>query len=561
MESTHKKPDFVVTPWDTSGKIDYKKLVEQFGTQLIDAQLLERFRRVTGKNLHPWLRRGIFFSHRAFDKFLDAFENGEPVFLYTGRGPSTEAMHIGHLIPFLFTKWMQEVFKCPLVIQISDEEKAAFKNLDFEPLHKKGFENAKEIIACGFDVKRTFIFSNRDYRLECREFENFVGDLKNNISVKQVQSIFGLSQSSSVAMYDWPVFQSAAAFWQAYPHIFGGRPATCCVPHAIDQDPYFRLARDAAAKMNLIKPTNIMCTFIPPLTGEDGKMSSSKAAATLFLTDDRETLVKKVLTLCQSGADPDPEIHKQKGGNCDMDMAYQYLRYFEEDDAKLEEIKKNFTEGKLSAEGIKRILAEKLWEIVSKIQENRSKITDEIFEDFYRRKKIELPKAKVKEVTEEEKKVYEYLDSVGVKYETRYHSPVNEKTQSELEMFVEGTSCKGVLLKSKEGYIYYIINSHTTVVPKLLGKVLKVKNLRFAEADTHQQILKTSAKICPTPFALINDTKKEIVMVAVDENINKEKKVNILAMRDDGSCIMEYGDMVKFIESLGYKVEFPVGGN
>ena len=37
---------------------------------------------------------------------LDAYEKGEPFFLYTGRGPSSEAMHMGHLIPFLFTKWV-----------------------------------------------------------------------------------------------------------------------------------------------------------------------------------------------------------------------------------------------------------------------------------------------------------------------------------------------------------------------------------------------------------------------------------------------------------------------
>ena len=96
--------DFVVTPWDVSGSIDYKKLIEKFGTQLIDKPLLEKFKKVTGKELHPWLKRGIYFTHRAFETFLDAYDAGEPVFLYTGRGPSTEAMHIGHLIPFIFTK-------------------------------------------------------------------------------------------------------------------------------------------------------------------------------------------------------------------------------------------------------------------------------------------------------------------------------------------------------------------------------------------------------------------------------------------------------------------------
>ena len=35
---------------------------------------------------------------------LDAIETKKKFYLYTGRGPSSEAMHLGHLIPFIFTK-------------------------------------------------------------------------------------------------------------------------------------------------------------------------------------------------------------------------------------------------------------------------------------------------------------------------------------------------------------------------------------------------------------------------------------------------------------------------
>jgi len=79
----------IVTPWAVEGKIDYMKLIKQFGTEIIDNELLERFKKVTGKDLHPWLKRGIFFSHRGLNQFLTAFENGDPIFLYTGRGPTS----------------------------------------------------------------------------------------------------------------------------------------------------------------------------------------------------------------------------------------------------------------------------------------------------------------------------------------------------------------------------------------------------------------------------------------------------------------------------------------
>jgi hypothetical protein len=84
--------------------IDYNKLVEEFGTKKINDELLARFERVTGKRPHHFLRRGIVFSHRDFEAILDRYERGEPFFLYTGRGPSSDSVHVGHTVPFEFTK-------------------------------------------------------------------------------------------------------------------------------------------------------------------------------------------------------------------------------------------------------------------------------------------------------------------------------------------------------------------------------------------------------------------------------------------------------------------------
>lgn len=44
----------------------------------------------------------IYF--RDMHQILNLAEQKKPFFLYTGRGPSSEAMHLGHLIPFIFTK-------------------------------------------------------------------------------------------------------------------------------------------------------------------------------------------------------------------------------------------------------------------------------------------------------------------------------------------------------------------------------------------------------------------------------------------------------------------------
>jgi tryptophanyl-tRNA synthetase len=47
---------------------------------------------------------------------------------------------------------------------LTDDEKFLFKaNLSLEDCHTYAFENARDIIACGFKLEKTFIFSDLDY--------------------------------------------------------------------------------------------------------------------------------------------------------------------------------------------------------------------------------------------------------------------------------------------------------------------------------------------------------------------------------------------------------------
>lgn len=104
----------IITPFDVSGgtdeqgkllAIDYDKIVGKFGATRIDKVLLEKFERVTGQKPHRFLRREIVFSHRELNLILDRYEKGLPFFLYTGRGPSSDSMHVGHAVPFEFTRY------------------------------------------------------------------------------------------------------------------------------------------------------------------------------------------------------------------------------------------------------------------------------------------------------------------------------------------------------------------------------------------------------------------------------------------------------------------------
>lgn len=52
------------------------------------------------------------------------------------------------------------MFDVPLVIQLTDDEKFLWKDLKMDETIRLANENAKDIIALGFDVNKTFIFSD-----------------------------------------------------------------------------------------------------------------------------------------------------------------------------------------------------------------------------------------------------------------------------------------------------------------------------------------------------------------------------------------------------------------
>ena len=72
-------------------------------------------------------------------------------------------LHACQYFSIITCRYLQEVFDVPLVVQMTDDEKFLWKDLTVEEAHRLTVENAKDIIACGFDVNKTFIFSDLDY--------------------------------------------------------------------------------------------------------------------------------------------------------------------------------------------------------------------------------------------------------------------------------------------------------------------------------------------------------------------------------------------------------------
>nr|CAD7601364.1 unnamed protein product [Timema genevievae] len=365
-------------------------VTERFGSSQIDDELLARFEKVTGKPVHHWLRRGIFFSHRDLHQILTHYEQGKPFFLYTGRGPSSDAMHVGHLIPFVITKWLQEVFDVPLVIQLTDDEKYLWRDVKLEDITRLARENAKDIIACGFDIEKTFIFSDFDFIGQCPEFYRNMVRVAKCVTFNQVKGIFGFGDSDPIGKISFPAVQATPSFSSSFPFIFGKANIPCLIPCAIDQDPYFRMTRDVAPKLGYHKPALLHSVFFPALQGARTKMSGSDPNSSISLRDTPKQIKNKVNKHAFSGGQATVEEHREKGGNCEVDISYQYLRFFLEDDAKLEQVHKDYSSGALLTGELKKMLIEVLQPIVTTHQQNRLQVTDEIVQQFMTPRKLKF---------------------------------------------------------------------------------------------------------------------------------------------------------------------------
>mmetsp|Transcript_30739 Transcript_30739/g.35593 ORF Transcript_30739/g.35593 Transcript_30739/m.35593 type:complete len:448 (+) Transcript_30739:36-1379(+) len=387
-EETKEKDEQIIDPYsvgNTTGKaIDYAKLIEKFGCSAIVPDHLARIEKLTGKKPHHFLRRGVFFSHRDLDLILDTYEKGKPFFLYTGRGPSSDAMHLGHLLPFIFTKYLQDAFNVPLVIQITDDEKFFHKGDDkteLEQYIKYGIENVRDILACGFDYEKTFIFSDTGYM--GGEFYRNVVKIQKQITWNQLKGIFGINESDNTGKASYPAIQAAPSFSNSFPHIFGkSKDVPCIIPQGIDQDPYFRMTRDVAFKLRYPKPACIHSKFFPSILGINAKMGTTEPNSAIFLTDTPKQIEKKINAHAYSGGGKTKEEQEANGANLEVDIAYQYLTFFLEDDDKLAEIADKYSKGKMMTGEVKKILIEILQNLVKEHQERRAKVTDADIERF-----------------------------------------------------------------------------------------------------------------------------------------------------------------------------------
>jgi tryptophanyl-tRNA synthetase len=273
-------------------------------------------------------------------------------------------MHIGHIIPFYFTKWLQETFDTRVYLQITDDEKflEEKRNLTFEDTQRWAIDNTLEIAAVGFDPDKTFILQDTEF---IGHAYPLVLKIARKVNFSTAKSVFGFTGETNIGFSFYPSIQ-------ILPSLLENR--RCLIPSAIDQDPYWRIQRDIAESMGYYKAAAVHSKFLPPLTGMKDKMSSSKPETAIYLHDDNETVRNKVYRYAFSGGQATKEEHRKKGGDPDVDVPFQWLyMFFEPDERRIEQIRTEYKSGKMLTGDLKNILIEKVTRFLDEHRQRREK--------------------------------------------------------------------------------------------------------------------------------------------------------------------------------------------
>ncbi len=371
------KKKMEVTPWGVSGEVNYDKLIKEFGIKKIDKELLKRIQKHT-KKLHPMLRRGIFFAHRDLNWILSQYEKGNKFFLYTGCGPSGP-IHLGHLGTWIFTKWLQDKFGVELWFQFTDDEKFLFKEKSYEEIQKWTHENMLDVIALGFNPRKThFLVDTKHANLLYPEAIK----ISKKITFSTVKSAFGFTNDRNLGEIFFTSMQAASA---VIPSVLKKKNIPCLIPLAVDQDTHFRVARDVYPKLGYYKPAIIHSKFLPSLEGAEGKMSSSQAHTAILTTDSPKQVERKIKKYAFSGGRDTIKEHREKGGNPDVDVSFQYLKFlFEPDDKKLQKIYDDYKSGRLSTAELKQITIKKINKFLKQHQKRRKRAKKQIKKFLYK---------------------------------------------------------------------------------------------------------------------------------------------------------------------------------
>jgi tryptophanyl-tRNA synthetase len=342
---------------DNPIEIDNEKLIKEFG-----AKPIENLSSSSKPDFYTF-DTGVLVSHRDFDKFFSALKKGEKCAILSGVNASG-SLHLGHKAVFDTNLFFQKKYNLPIFIPISDDESyVTGKVKDQEEALKNAKQLAKELIAYGFDPKKTYFIIDQIYT----DIYNLAIKLSRKITLSEIKATYGYKNEDNPGMYFYPAIQAAHILFPQEKF----KIKNVLVPIGPDEDAHIRIARDMASRFGYNKPAILHSKFLPGIDGK--KMSKSKNNA-IFLNDS-EKAIKKKIAQSFSGGQKGLEEHRKKGGNPDIDVSFIYLKNLFLSQEKSKKIYQDYKSGKLLTSELKKIFLSEVTKFVKKFQSNLKKVS------------------------------------------------------------------------------------------------------------------------------------------------------------------------------------------
>ena len=354
-----------VTPWEVSGDVDYERLIKEFGIKPIP-KLPEVF------NDNVLFRRKVIFAHRDFDKILDCMKNKKKFVMMTGLMPSGK-FHLGHMIlaqQFVF----YQNLGAKLYVAVADLEAYNTRKKSFKEMRKVAINDyLVNYIALGLKPKNCDFYFQSERSNNAKKsnaFYKLASNFSRYATFNEFKAVYG---NISPGKMNASLLQSADMYHAQLPE-FEGKPIQTFIPVGVDQDPHIRIARDIARRnkdYNFLPIASTYHTFLPSIKG-GAKMSSSDENSHIAMTDTPREVETKIKKYAFSGGQKTTQEHREKGGNPDVDVSFQYLKmFFEPDDEKLKQIYDDYKSGKILTGELKEILIEKINAFLKEHQQRR----------------------------------------------------------------------------------------------------------------------------------------------------------------------------------------------
>ena len=179
---------YLIDPW-ASFSVDYDKLVNQFGIQLI-SDIIDDV-----ENPPLLMKRGVVFGHRDFDIINKKINRNEEFAVVTGMMPSGQ-MHIGHKMVVDQLKWYQDK-GAMLSLPIADMEAYAARNMSFEKAREITInEYLTNYIALGLDLEKDNVNIYLQSQNDDLQRLSYQASRKTNFN--ELKAIYGFTQSTNI---------------------------------------------------------------------------------------------------------------------------------------------------------------------------------------------------------------------------------------------------------------------------------------------------------------------------------------------------------------------------